>query len=283
MYDMNLESEYEYEDRIIAGAYADIKEFPSTVYLVVTLIDPTTNNIAQSSCGGTIISDYWVLTACHCVITSDMVFKEAQLRAGSASKDLGGEVRMAYTHIMHERFDPIVAANDIALLKVSSPFPIDGVEIKIANLATEGQIVPIGTQATIVGWGKTTMEGETSPYLQKAQMKVIGCMQESMICTLANKADVVFGSAGKFCENECYKQTTRWAICSWICKMKGDFLNNMPAMESGYKGDSGGPLFVDDVVVGVFSAVSMESLPKLPNLFSRVSFFRDWIRSNSGV
>ena len=58
-------------------------------------------------------------------------------------------------------------------------------------------------------------------------------------------------------------------------------------MEEGGKdscqNDGGGPLAVDEKLIGVVSWGAGCSQPKYPGVYARVAKVRDWIRSVSGV
>lgn len=48
-------------------------------------------------------------------------------------------------------------------------------------------------------------------------------------------------------------------------------------------GDSGGPLVVSGVEIGVVSFGASQCQAGHPSVYARVSFFRSWIETNSGV
>lgn len=51
-----------------------------------------------------------------------------------------------------------------------------------------------------------------------------------------------------------------------------------------FKGDSGGPLTVDEVQVGIVSwSVKPCAVARFPGVFTQVSFYRDWIKEHTGV
>ncbi|MBA0127000.1 trypsin-like serine protease [Haloechinothrix sp. YIM 98757] len=129
---------------------------------------------------------------------------------------------------------------DIALVELDRP-----VDTAYAELADSSGDVRVGDTAQVYGWGATCTDRPErecqSRYLKYANVDV----------TSTNCRDAGWGTA--------------------ICAQRGD---GIPA-----GGDSGGPMFNDDVQVGVASTSDRRSR----TAYTSVIEYRDWIRSVSGV
>ncbi|XP_068082937.1 mite allergen Eur m 3 [Anabrus simplex] len=137
-------------DRILGGKKASITEFPSMAFLEHVKFN------GYYSCGATIISDRWILTAGHCV--EGVHASNVTLKVGSEEKGRG-ILRRASRIIMHEEYiherdhGLVNIQNDIAVAEVEKPFPLNDFTIKAARLATQETDIPLGNFVTAVGWG----------------------------------------------------------------------------------------------------------------------------------
>ena len=120
---------------IIGGIEAKAGELPWQVYL------------NGAGCGGTLISDSWVLTAKHCVGGGSQL----KFRAGSVNLN-EGEVRAVKNTVSH-------MTEDRALLRVEPPFVL-GPDIRPAPYATRADslagLTHVGVVGRVSGWGDTT-------------------------------------------------------------------------------------------------------------------------------
>ncbi|XP_069683015.1 trypsin-1-like isoform X1 [Periplaneta americana] len=230
---------------IVGGVDAAPGEFPSQLsFLTKYGLD----------CGASILSENWAITAGHCA--DDIHVRDIMLKAGSIYVSKGGTLYNVSQIIIHEAYNPKDDwRNDIALLKVSSPFKIDGVTVKPVSLPAQGENPPDGAIATVIGWGKMSESGPTSDILQKVDIPIIN----QKLC-----ADL-------------YNQTGLPIYDVHICA------GLLQGGKDSCQGDSGGPLFVDGTLVGIVSWGEGCAEPNRPGVYTRVSSFIDWIREKTGA
>ncbi|KAJ3649444.1 hypothetical protein Zmor_021186 [Zophobas morio] len=230
--------------RIINGDQAAEGQFPWQVALFFDGSD------GSWFCGGSIISEEWILTAGHCVSGAD----SATIISGSTDV-YGGDVSNSSQLILHEDYDEYFLANDIGLVQVSTPLNLGGNTAAVI-LSTEalGDDVDIA----VSGWGLTSDDGTT-------------------ISDSLNYVELVTISTTE-CEDY-YGSILPEMVCA-----------NSPSSQvrSTCSGDSGGPVVIDadsnPVHVAVVSFVSTEGCESgAPSGYTRTAFFRDWIQENTGV
>ncbi|MCA1746242.1 MAG: serine protease, partial [Bacteroidales bacterium] len=144
--------------------------------------------------------------------------------------------------------------NDIALLYLSAPLDLSGdkaqaVPILTQALAVEGY-ADAGVMSVITGWGALSWGGSGTNILQVAQVPItdnVGSYSPSMITPDMLLAGFPGGGV------------------------------------DACQGDSGGPLVVPDgeggyLLTGITSWGNGCAFPNYPGVYSRVSYFEDWIR-----
>ncbi|XP_069683027.1 trypsin-1-like isoform X2 [Periplaneta americana] len=205
-------------------------------------------------CGASILNENWALTAAYCMQSSDLSF--LTLHAGSIYLSSGGTIHNVSEFIVHENYDWYDSfINDIAVVKVSNPFQIDGVDVKPVSLPPQGQTPADDTLATVIGWGQLEEFGPYSDTLQRINVSIVNHDQ----C------------------NSIYESNSEHVYDSQICA-------GVPQGIGGTcRGDDGGPLFIDGNVVGLVSWSRYCARPEYPTVYTRVSAYIDWIKQKTGV
>jgi len=141
-----LENPNGVEDRIVGGHEAQHHQWP---WQVALFIDD------RKFCGGTLISDEWVLTAAHCAEGAGYYIVMAGAHnISEPSEPHRLEIRAHEDHI-HPRYNlPIFLRNDIALLRLPEKVPFSQY-IRPACLPTadDADSEYVGVLTTPTGWG----------------------------------------------------------------------------------------------------------------------------------
>jgi secreted trypsin-like serine protease len=176
---------------IVKGADAAPGEFPYMAGLVEM-------SSAKVFCGGTLLSEQYVLTAAGCLQSRQA--SNVVVLVGDVDYTTGAETPTAAVYevsafIVHPNFDPKTRLNDIALIKLAKPVTFNA-GVRAALLPSTIQLSTnqlfTNSKAELTGWGATSMGGPDSTKLQKTQTTVIpntvcaqsyGNIQNSQICT----------------------------------------------------------------------------------------------------
>ncbi|KAH1011598.1 brachyurin [Dendroctonus ponderosae] len=229
--------------RIIGGNVAARGAFPYQAALII-------NN--SGFCGGSIISNEWVLTAAHCVDTASSVQLILGAHNPRTTVNEPTQVRIvASARIVHAQWDRANLQFDIALLRGAS-IPVGSAGISAVSLAPATSGTFAGSTAVLSGWGRTSDASNTiASELKTVQLPIL---------------------TNAVCGNTYGTMITNQIICTSGAGNRG-----------ACNGDSGGPLVVSGVEVGVVSFGSRLCAAGNPTAYARVSFFRNWISTNSGV
>ena len=208
-------------------------------------------------CGGTIINEYFILTAGHCA--NDTRKENYRLYIGSRER-FGGNLTTIKRIILHEGYklldDEVRAVNDIALVELEYPLYFYN-EYQHLNypvpLFDKYEETPVNTISKMVGWGM--INSTTYP-------KVL----HSIELPIVSKDDC----------NKTYISSYGGIMEKQICA--GFIDDNDDGMKSMADGDSGSALIVNGRLAGVASWVSEPiGQPKSPGVFTEVAQYRDWI------
>uniref|UniRef100_A0A674MS80 pancreatic elastase II n=1 Tax=Takifugu rubripes TaxID=31033 RepID=A0A674MS80_TAKRU len=251
---------------LVAGAYGcGQPTFPPSVSRVVNGEDVNPhswpwqislqynrNGEWRHTCGGTLISEQWVLTAAHC-ISSGREYRVAMGKHNLVETEDGAAFMGTADIIVHESWNPFFIRNDIALIKLSSPVNASDT-VTAACLPDQGLILPHGAPCYVTGWGRLSTDGPQADVLQQVLLPVVDhdtCSQDDWWSVLATDKMVCAGGDG---------------------------------IAAGCNGDSGGPLNYQAAdgsweVHGVVSFGSGQgcNVPKKPTVFTQVSSYISWI------
>ncbi|XP_060522627.1 trypsin-7-like [Cylas formicarius] len=240
--------------RVVGGVNATEGEFPFMVQL-------REYNSTVFDCCGTIIGKRWILTAGHCV-DDELTVRYGTIHFGQESFDPEYDIKVknVYPHPEFENYDEVTwtsiiwhFSNDIALFELEKDLPY-GPNVQPVALPEQDAPVPVNATGTLIGWGYVDSRFDLPDTLQKVDQTIF----DNTYCESRFKKDDPFNGTQMLCGGDLEDKTGQ---CN---------------------GDSGGPLIVDDVQIGI---VSWSDKPCItgPGAFTRISIYRDWIRNVTGI
>uniref|UniRef100_A0A3Q2XL89 Transmembrane serine protease 5 n=1 Tax=Hippocampus comes TaxID=109280 RepID=A0A3Q2XL89_HIPCM len=234
--------------RIIGGVEATLGRWPWQVSLYYS---------NRHTCGGSIITSQWIVTAAHCVhnyrlpqVSSWAVHTGVVTRSLPKTTEPTGHAvekivyNKNYNHVSHD--------SDIALMKLRTPLNFSDT-VRPVCLPQFDYDPPGGTQCWISGWGYTQPDAHT----------------EELWCLCA---PVPIISTNK-CNSSCMYngEITPRMLCAGYSEGKVD----------ACQGDSGGPLVCQDDnvwrLMGVVSWGNGCAEPNHPGVYTKVAKFLGWI------
>ncbi|RZC41810.1 Trypsin domain containing protein [Asbolus verrucosus] len=198
-------------------------------------------------CGGSIINENWIVTAAHCMM--EQLPEDYQVLVGTTSLDSGGTLYNVTTLIVHPAYNDTIFTDDIAVLKVDGRF----------NLTELVQIVEISEvsdndSVIVAGWGAIE-DALVSTELLYAKLTTLS----SDDCTRLSEGGEYIFDRGP----------------GQVCALAGKGI-------SPCWGDSGGPLILNGTLVGIVSYAVYPCGNGYPDIYTRVSYYVDWINENIG-
>lgn len=259
------------ETRIVGGNEAADGQFPFTA----ALIRRGQSRYRGFTCGGTVISRSWVLTAAHCVIDYEDDYPDSRygnyvapsafdvLTGTNSLSETGGGQRLNVASIQ-----PYPAYNfrtddyDYALLRLARPTSAPEIQV-IASSGADTALDDPGTLQTTVGWGVTSENGSSIPSRQR-------------YVQLAMNTDGACTNAYPRGHRDSGGYPLEFHAASMLCA--GPFAGGKDSCQ----GDSGGPLAIQAPdgkwrQTGVVSFGDGCARANNPGIYSRLTTASGWI------
>lgn len=242
------------EHRITNGERAQPKQFPYQVGLELHMKDG-----GESWCGGTLLSDRWVLTAAHCtdLITHVVVYLGA---TDIENENEEGQQRVLVSKkniIVHKGWSWDTLRNDISLIKLPVKMKLNEyIQPVTLPKMSDNYDNYLGKTVVASGWGRESDHSfNVARYLQYVEVPILD--NEKCSLEFDRVVDTMI----------CIDTTGHKSVCN---------------------GDSGGPLVYRDgdvnYLVGSTSFGSgMGCELDFPAVFTRTTSYLDWIEMHTGL
>ncbi|XP_053661013.1 serine protease snake-like [Anopheles marshallii] len=241
-----------FNNLIVGGTEARYGEFPHMARLAM----PDENGNMAFRCGGTLISEQWVMTAAHCIESQTIKVRLGELKEGEY--EISDPVDEQVIQIVkHPNYKSRTVYNDIALLQLANPVSFS-TSIRPACLYTSPTVDR--TKALAIGFGSTEAYGVGSKELLKVTLDVF-----------TTPACAVF-----FQRN---RRVPQGLLDTHLCA------GYLAGGRDACTGDSGGPLQIstnDEACVAQIIGVTSFGIgcgSKTPGIYTRVSEYVSWIES----
>ncbi|XP_051016998.1 serine protease 55 [Acomys russatus] len=213
--------------RIIGGQEAEVGEFPWQVSI---------QEKNSHFCGGSILSQWWILTVAHCFYSQELSPLELTVVVGTNDLRTSPTVLQVTTIVRHKDFRRLTMDNDIALLLLDKPIKFNDL---IVPICMPLQLDPSRWhECWVAGWGITNPDDKASMKsdLMKVPMritdwkqcsKVFPSLTTNMLCASYDNGsyDACQGDSGGplVCNTESGNRWYQVGIISWgrSCGQKG--------------------------------------------------------------
>ncbi|XP_037949020.1 serine protease nudel [Teleopsis dalmanni] len=242
-------SNSKFNERIVGGTKSEPLQWPFVVAIYRN---------GNFLCGGSIYSEYWIISAAHCAINFQKYHYE--VRAGMLRRTsfaMSTQIQSVTHIVVHQLYDRLSMKNDLSLFRLAEPLKfnrwVKPICLPDVGRTTMGEDWVWGPEddvvCTVVGWGAIREKGPSSDQLREVRLPM---------------------------QKRCKEQDDQEAedVCA------GDTDGGRDACQ----GDSGGPLFCPSVsnskewyLAGIVSHGNGCARSGELGAYTRVALYLDWI------
>lgn len=164
--------------RIVGGHQVNITDAPWQVSLEYR---------GKHLCGGSIISNRWIVTAAKCLPYDTNDWQFMKVRVGTGDKEKNGQLLEVDKTVMHPRWTPVNMDYDFGLILLDDALEFTD-RIRPIRLAAADYAIATGTKCLVTGWGLTNHPDQSTNKLRGVMVPIV----DQHTCQRAHAAYMTF-------------------------------------------------------------------------------------------
>ncbi|CAK1593653.1 unnamed protein product [Parnassius mnemosyne] len=240
------------DSRIVNGKPVSIEKYPSMVQIERWILFA----VWTQRCAGSILTRNHVLTAAQCFAEPLARPQTRRIRAGSTFRNTGGIISNVAQIYNHPSFGENGFDSDISVILLETPLDYSD-KIAQASIIAQDTVIPDNLAVTHAGWGRTSFFGSRSEQLTEVDVLTVN----NELC------------AKRYLNWPRPQVVTSNMICAGLLDVSAD---------GTCFGDAGGPLYYDNIVIGIASWGKTCANGTYPDVSTSVASYTNWIVETVG-
>jgi len=253
--------------KVVGGATVPISYAPWQVALL-DISRTGRGDWDKQFCGGSVISQNWILTAAHC-LGGGVSVGNLRVLSGQAvlnTKRLSSNLATVKSIVIHGSYNSVTNVNDIALIQLTNPLSLRPGSVELIRIPSSKPLP--ASAGRISGWGYTWPNDGNSP-----GVPVLG--------QVAYPSELMGGAVSILSDATCLGALgSEFDQASMLCAQGG--INNQGIVIDTCYGDSGGPLAVINSGNWFLAGVTSWGIGcgwTTPGVYTNVSNYKLWIEA----